>query len=103
MVGNYGQVRDLVWQSADTPGMARSTPAPGDVAPGPPNLRRAVMKEGFWGTGNRESFANAFFSRQSILLWALRTHRRNRGAFGKCAAWRETMPVVRLSSPRESR
>lgn len=102
VVGNYGQVRDLVWPSADTLvwldlplplvmwRLVRRT------------LRRAATKEELWGTGNRESFANAFFSRQSILLWALRTHRRNREAFGKeCAALAETMQVVRLSSPRE--
>lgn len=102
VVGNYGQVRDLVWPAADTLvwldlplslvmwRLVRRT------------LRRAAMKEELWGTGNRESFVNAFFSRQSILLWALKTHRRNREKYGKeCAALAETMQVVRLSSPRE--
>ena len=102
VVGNYGQVRDLVWPSADTLvwldlplslvmwRLVRRT------------IRRAVTREELWGTGNRESFVNAFLSRQSILLWALRTHRRNREKYGKeCAALAETMQVVRLSSPRE--
>ena len=102
VVGNYGQVRDLVWPSADTLvwldlplslvmwRLVRRT------------IRRAVTREELWGTGNRESFVNAFFSRQSILLWALKTHRRNREKYGKeCAALAETMQVVRLSSPRE--
>ena len=102
VVGNYGQVRDLVWPAADTLvwldlplslvmwRLVRRT------------LRRAVTREELWGTGNRESFVNAFLSRQSILLWALRTHRRNREKYGKeCAALAETMQVVRLSSPRE--
>lgn len=102
VVGNYGQVRDLVWPAADTLvwldlplslvmwRLVRRT------------LRRAVTREELWGTGNRESFVNAFLSRQSILLWALRTHRRNREKYGKeCAALADTMQVVRLSSPRE--
>jgi adenylate kinase family enzyme len=102
VVGNYGQVRDLVWPSADTLvwldlplslvmwRLIRRT------------ICRAAMREELWGTGNRESFGNAFFSRQSILLWALKTHRRNREKYGKeCAALAETMQVVRLSSPRE--
>ena len=102
VVGNYGQVRDLVWPAADTLvwldlplplvmwRLVRRT------------IRRAATKEDLWGTGNRESFVNAFLSRQSILLWALRTHRRNREKYGKeCAALADTMQVVRLSSPRE--
>ena len=45
---------------------------------------------------------NAFFSRQSILLWALKTHHRNREKYSKeCAAQAESMQVMRLSSPRE--
>ena len=73
VVGNYGQVRDLVWREADTLiwldlplplvmwRLLRRT------------LQRAATKEELWGTGNRESFRNAFLSRQSILLYALRT------------------------------
>src|SRR4029450_734173 len=41
-------------------------------------VQRAAAKTELWGTGNRESFRNAFLSRQSLLLWARKTHRRNR-------------------------
>lgn len=34
-------------------------------------------------SGNRESFRQAFFSRDSILLWVLRTYRRNRSKYGR--------------------
>ena len=55
VVGNYGQVRDLVWRAADTLvwldlplplvmwRLMRRT------------VQRAVTKEELWGTGNRES------------------------------------------------
>lgn len=99
VVGNYAQVRDLVWRPADTliwldlplglvmSRLVRRT------------LRRAVTKEELWGTGNRESFGNAFFSRQSILLWALRTHRRNRERFAiECEFLAKEKRVVRLRS-----
>jgi adenylate kinase family enzyme len=78
VVGNYAQARDLVWPNADTLvwldlplslvmwRLVRRT------------VQRAATREELWGTGNRESFRNAFLSRQSILLWALKTHRRNR-------------------------
>lgn len=102
VVGNYSQVRDLVWRPADTlvwidlplglvmSRLVRRT------------IRRAARKEDLWGTGNRESFGNAFFSRQSILLWALRTHRRNRERFSlEFEGLAREKRVVRLRSRRE--
>ncbi|SKA02700.1 hypothetical protein SAMN02745126_03205 [Enhydrobacter aerosaccus] len=102
VVGNYGQVRDLTWHPADTlvwldlplplvmSRLVRRT------------LKRALTKEELWGTGNRESLANAFFSRQSILLWALRTHHKYRERFGaECAALGQEKRVVRLRSAAE--
>ena len=102
VVGNYTQVRDLVWPNADTLvwldlplslvmwRLVRRT------------VQRAATKEELWGTGNRESFRNAFLSRQSILLWALKTHRRNRekynAEFGSLAREKR---VVRLQNKRE--
>ena len=102
VVGNYGQVRDIVWPNADTLiwldlplslvmwRLLRRT------------IRRATTKEDLWGTGNRESFVRSFFSRQSILLWALKTHRRNREKFTlECAFLAKEKQVVRLKSTRE--
>ena len=102
VVGNYAQVRDLVWRPADTLvwldlplflvmwRLLRRT------------IRRAATKEDLWGTGNRESFVRTFFSRHSILLWALKTHRRNREKFTlECAFLAKEKQVVHLKSPRE--
>ena len=46
-------------------------------------LRRAIGrvlsgKELWPGTGNRETFANTFLSRDSIVLWAMKSHGTNR-------------------------
>lgn len=102
VVGNYIQVRDLVWPAADTLVWLDLPLSRVMWRLAWRTVRRAATKEELWGTGNRESFVNAFFSRQSILLWALKTHRRNRERYGKeCAVLAETMQVVRLSSPRE--
>jgi adenylate kinase family enzyme len=102
VVGNYGQVRDLVWQPADTLvwldlplplvmwRLTRRT------------FYRAATRRELWGTGNRESFRNAFLSRQSILLWALRTHARNRQKFAmECEFLAKQKRVVRLQSDRD--
>jgi len=101
VVGNYGQVRDLTWRAADTLvwfdlpfalvmwRLLRRT------------IRRALTREDLWGTGNRESFRTAFLSRDSILLWAIKTHRRNRQRFAvECQSMAKDKKVVRLQDPR---
>ena len=102
VVGNYSQVRDLVWRPADTLiwldlplalvmwRLLRRT------------VRRVTTREELWGTANRETWRNSFFSRQSILLWALKTHRRNREKFTlECAFLAKEKQVIRLKSARE--
>lgn len=102
VVGNYGQVRDLTWRPADTLiwmdlpfplvfwRLLRRT------------IRRAVTREELWGTGNRESLRHAFLSRRSILLWAIKTHRRNRRRFAAdCERIGADKKIVRLRSARE--
>lgn len=38
-------------------------------------FRRSLRKEELWaGTGNRESFKRSFFSKDSIILWTIKTH-----------------------------
>ena len=102
VVGNYAQVRDLVWRPADTL-IWLDLPLPlvmwrllGRT------LHRATSQADLWGTGNRESLRRSFFSRQSILLWALKTHRRNREKFTlECAFLAKEKRVVRLKTARE--
>ena len=102
VVGNYGQVRDLVWPNADTLiwldlplplvmwRLVRRT------------VQRAATRTELWGTGNRESFRNAFLSRQSILLYAMKIHRKNRARFAvECEFLGKDRTVVRLTSARE--
>ena len=102
VVGNYAQVRDLVWRPADTliwldlslplvmARLVRRT------------VKRVATGEELWGTGNRETIANSFFSRDSILLWALKTHRLNRERFAReCEGLSEDKRIVRLQNSRE--
>ena len=40
-------------------------------------FNRALSKEELWpGTGNRESFRGSFFSKDSIILWTVKTHKK---------------------------
>lgn len=102
VVGNYGQVRDLVWRPADTL-VWLDLPLPLVMSRlMRRTVKRAVTREELWGTGNRETLSNAFLSRNSILLYALKTHRRNRERFGKeCDALAGEKRIVRLRSRRD--
>lgn len=104
--GNYNRTRSVKWQNVDMVvwvdyGFART-------------LRQAVMramkrawhKEELWpGTGNRESFRQSFFSRESILLWTLKTWRSNRARYEADLADPAFAHIrfVRLRSPRQTR
>lgn len=43
------------------------------------SIRRALSQQELWaGTGNRETLRKSFLSRDSVILWSARTHRKNR-------------------------
>lgn len=101
--GNYGQVRDVLWPAADTiVWLDYSLP----VILGRllrRTLRRCLLREELWA-GNREDLRTAFLSRDSILLWALRTYRRRRREYPELfrrAEYRH-LRVIRLRSPGET-
>ena len=60
-------------------------------------VRRIVRREELWN-GNRETLRTVLFSRDSLVLWALRAHVRRRRDYPESLARYE---VVRLRSPRE--
>jgi adenylate kinase family enzyme len=100
--GNYHKARDLIWRAADTV-VWLDLPLP--VILGRlwrRSWRRMRDRELLWG-GSRETFANLFLSRDSLFVWAVRTHRRHRREWA--AALRQPehahLRVVRLRSPRE--
>lgn len=42
-------------------------------------VKRAITREEIWqGTGNRESLRKCFFSKESIVLWAIKTYSKNK-------------------------
>lgn len=102
--GNYSKVRDLTWERADTiiwldyslwAIMARLIPR---------TFRRAFSREELWN-GNRESLTTALFSKDSILLWALQTYRKNRRVYTDLTSRPEYahLNVVRHCTPQATR
>jgi len=69
-------------------------------------IRRSITKEELWtDTGNRESFRKSFFSRDSIILWTIKTHSKVRRKYEKIMNDPEYSRIkfVRLKSLSESK
>lgn len=67
-------------------------------------IRRAWQGKELWpGTGNTESFRRAFLSRESILIWTLKTWRHNRVRYATDMANPQYQHIrfVRLTSPQQ--
>ena len=102
--GNYNKLRDLTWGRADTviwldyslwvvmTRVVRRT------------FTRVFAKEELWN-GNREQLGNAVFSKDSILLWALQTHGKNRRTYTELTGQPEYahLNIVRLRAPQATR
>ena len=102
--GNYSVVRDIVWGRAewavwlDYPlwlllwRVFRR------------GVQRSLTDEDLWNTGNRESIGQHLFTRDSLLLWVLKTYRRRRREIPAELAKPEYahLLLVRLRSPKET-
>lgn len=101
--GNYKTVRDIVWPRAThiiwlnysfisvfRQALART-------------IVRAWNKEELW-SGNRETFRQSFLSRDSILLWVIKTYRRNKKKYMILLKQKEYahIKVVELKKPHEA-
>ncbi|AEN65012.1 shikimate kinase [Enterobacter soli] len=77
--GNYNRTRPVKWRNVDLVvwvdyGFGRTLYQAVSRA-----FRRAWHKQELWpGTGNCESFRRSFFSRESIIIWTIKTWRSNR-------------------------
>lgn len=102
--GNYSKARDIVWGRADTL-VWLDYPFP--VIMGrliTRTLRRVVTREMLWND-NHETWRGAFFSRDSLFLWAIKTHARRRRDTPQLLqepAYQH-LAVIRLHSPQAAR
>lgn len=82
--GNYGGrgVRPLVWAKADTIVWLDFSLVVIYRRLWGRTLARIRDRRELWpGTGNRESIRDAFFSRESLFVWALRTYRARKRSY----------------------
>ena len=102
--GNYSVVRDIVW--------TRATAVVWLDYPFPLVFRRlfwrtigrAVRREELWN-GNREQLWRHFFTKDSLFLWAVKTHRRRKASAIAAFAMPEYrhLAALRVRSPAEAR
>ena len=68
-------------------------------------VSRIISGEDLWGTGNRESARKMFASRDSLYVWAVKSHRKLRRRYLAVVddpAYAQ-VAIVRLRSPRATR
>ncbi|WOD38963.1 hypothetical protein [Nodosilinea sp. E11] len=99
--GNYSAVRDIVWGRADT---VVFLDYPFRLVMGrllQRTWQRSLHQEELWN-GNRETFRQSFFSRNSILVWLLRTYYKNRRQYPTLLQQPEYahLSTVHLRSPK---
>ncbi|MDY6786358.1 MAG: EutP/PduV family microcompartment system protein [Cyanobacteriota bacterium] len=101
--GNYSQVRDLVWDKADTIIWLNYSLPVIMKQLWKRTWQRASTRQELWN-GNRETWKQSFFSRDSILLWALRTYGMRRREYPLLLRQPEYahLQVVELHSPKET-
>jgi len=102
--GNYSKAQDIIWGRADTLVWL-------DYAFSiifwrliTRTLRRVITREVLWN-GNYETWKGAFFSRDSLFLWAIQSHaRRRRRTLQRLEepAYQH-LTVIRLRSPKATR
>jgi len=102
--GNYSKARDITWGRADTlVWLDYAFP----VIIGrliTRTLRRVVTREVLWND-NQETWQGAFFDRDSLFLWAIKTHARRRRQTPQRLqdpAYQH-LTVIHLRSPRATR
>jgi adenylate kinase family enzyme len=102
--GNYGFLRDILWSRAEAVVWL-------DFSLGLifwrlwwRTWKRVLSKEMLWGT-NRERLGEQFFSKDSLFLWAIKTHRKHKMDYANLPSLPEYhhIKVYRLGNPRAAK
>lgn len=82
--GNYTRTSEIKWSRADTIIWVDYSFQRTVFQAVKRALTRIMTKQELWGkTGNVESFKKSFLSKDSIILWTLKTYKKNRARYTK--------------------
>ncbi len=101
--GNYSALRDILWTRAETIVWLNYSFTTTFNRVLRRTLHRMFTRAELF-SGNRESFRQSFASRNSILLWVLKTYRKHRREYPKLfqqPQWSH-LTVVELRTPRQA-
>ncbi len=102
--GNYSRTRHLIWTRADTLVWLDYSFPMTFWRLLTRTVRRLWTREDLWGTGNRESLKKSL-SRDSILLWCIQTHGKNRRRYPGMLAEPQFghLTTLRFTKPAQTR
>lgn len=102
--GNYSKARDLVWTRADTLVWLDYSLALVLRRLLGRTVARIVSREDLWGSGSRETWRTQFLSRDSLFVWAIKTHGRYQNLMDTTLRQPEYahLRVLRFTSPRQA-
>lgn len=100
--GNYSMVRDLSWPRASLVIWLDYTLPRVFLQALCRTLRRVFTRQELFA-GNREDFRRAFLSRDSILVWVLKTHARRRRELTRLLTLKDGPPILAFRTPRQTR
>lgn len=100
--GNYSMVRDLSWPRATLVIWLDYTLLRVFLQALGRTLRRVFTGQVLFA-GNREDFRRAFLSRDSILVWVLKTHARRRRELTRLLSLKDGPPILAFRNPRQTR
>ncbi|MGF1694371.1 AAA family ATPase [Vibrio lamellibrachiae] len=103
--GNYNRTAEIKWSKVDTIiwvdySFSRTVYQAMKRA-----LIRSLTKQELWSkTGNVESFRKSFLSKDSVILWTLKTYKKNRFRYTKLLKDPKYRHIefVRVTSPKEA-
>lgn len=101
--GNYSSLRDMVWNRATAVIWLNYSFALISRRAITRTIKRAWTKEILF-SDNRETFKQSFMSKDSILLWVLKTYRKNRKEYGRIFRERSYphLQYIQLTQPQQS-
>ena len=104
--GNYNRTIAVKWANADTVIWIDYSFSRTVVQAIKRALVRSITRKEIWqGTGNKESFQKNFLSKDSVLLWTIKTYKRNKERYEELMRDSEFQHInfVRLTTPSEAR
>jgi adenylate kinase family enzyme len=101
--GNFSQVSDLTWGRADTVIWLDYGVGTILMRLVPRTFRRIFTRQALWN-GNRESLLQGLFTRESIIVWALKTYKEKRRRYlaAQVDPAYDHLDIIRLCTPSET-